>query len=365
MNTHLISLDAIGRLPAPDDNVAIATRRLEVVTSIQLPAATCVLAHTVLEGHRFAICPIAAGQPLLSWELPFGVALTDIAAGDYVCNQSMLDALAVRQLDGARLPEQPNFSDLLAPFVLDEKSFQPGPAVERAETTGTFAGFHRPGRRGVGTRNFIVILGTTSRTASFARQLAARLQPLARVHPTLDGIVAVAHTEGGGASEPHNAAEVLRALAGFMVHPNVGAVVALDYGVEPIPNARLRAFMEEHRYPLADVPHVFLTLRGGLAASLAEGERIVRDWLPCVSAHQRTKEPINGLRVALQCGGSDAFSGVSGNPLAGAIAHEVIRHGGAAVLTETDEAVGGEAYVLRNVRDLPTARAFLGAIEGF
>lgn len=365
MNTHPFSLDAVGRLPAPGDNVAIATRRLEVGTTIRLSVGSCVLAHTLLEGHRFAVRPIASGQPLLSWGLPFGIALTDIAAGDYVSNQSMLDALAVRQLDGATLPAQPNFSDLLAPFVLDEKSFQGGPAVERVQTPGTFHGFRRSGGRGVGTRNFIVILGTTSRTASLARQLAARLQPLARVHPSLDGIVAIAHTEGGGGSEPHNATEVLRALAGFMVHPNVGAVLALDYGVEPIPNARLLAFMEEHRYPLYDVPHKFLTLHGGLAASLAEGEDIVRGWLPQVSARQRTNEPITGLRIALQCGGSDAFSGVSGNPLAGAIAHEVIRQGGAAVLTETDEAVGGEAYVLRNVRDLATARAFLGAIERF
>lgn len=365
MNTGPVSLDAIGRLASPDDNVAIACRRLEVGTRIKLTGATGVLAYTVLEGHRFAVRPIAAGQPLLSWGLPFGIALTNIAAGDYVCNQSMLDALAVRQLDGAKLPVQPNFSDVLAPFAFDEKSFQPGPAVERAENTGTFAGFRRPGRRGVGTRNFIVILGTTSRTASFARQLAARLQALARVHPSLDGIVAVAHTEGGGTSEPHNTAEVLRALAGFMVHPNVGAVLALDYGVEPIPNARLRAFMQEHRYPLAEVPHEFLSLRGGPSAGLAESERIVRGWLPHVSALQRTKEPISGLRVALQCGGSDAFSGVSGNPLAGAIAHEVIRHGGTAVLTETDEAVGAEAYVLRSVRNLATARAFLDAIERF
>ena len=62
MNGHSVSLDAIGRLPAPDDNVAIATRRLEVGTSIKLTDALCVLAHTVLEGHRFAIRPIAAGQ---------------------------------------------------------------------------------------------------------------------------------------------------------------------------------------------------------------------------------------------------------------------------------------------------------------
>jgi len=297
-----------------------------------------VLAHTVLEGHRFAVRLIKAGEPLLSWGFPFGIAMTEIATADYVCNQSMLDALAVRRLDGAKLPAQPNFSDTLPAFVFDESAFRGGPAVERVERPGTFAGFRRPGGRGVGTRNFIVILGTTSRTASFARQLAAHLQPLARVHPSLDGIVAVAHTEGGGNSEPHNADEVLRALAGFVVHPNVGAVLAVDYGVEPVANARLRSFMEEHGYPLADVPHRFLTLSGPLAAGLAEGERVVRDWLPHVSAERRTNEPISRLQVALQCGGSDAFSGVSGNPLAGAVTHEIIRHGGAAVLTETDEA---------------------------
>lgn len=323
------------------------------------------LAHTVLEGHRFAVRLIKAGEPLLSWGFPFGIAMTEIATADYVCNQSMLDALAVRRLDGAKLPAQPNFSDTLPAFVFDESAFRGGPAVERVESPGTFAGFRRPGGRGVGTRNFIVILGTTSRTASFARQLAAHLQPLARVHPSLDGIVAVAHTEGGGNSEPHNADEVLRALAGFVVHPNVGAVLAVDYGVEPVANARLRSFMEEHGYPLADVPHRFLTLSGPLAAGLAEGERVVRDWLPHVSAERRTNEPISRLQVALQCGGSDAFSGVSGNPLAGAVTHEIIRHGGAAVLTETDEAVGAEAYILSNIRDVATARAFLSAIERF
>ncbi len=359
-----LPFDAIGRLPAPGDNVAIATRRLEAGTAIALRGDVCVLAHTVLEGHRFAVQPIAEGEPLLSWGFPFGRALTGIAAGDYVCNHSMLEALAVRQLEGARLPAEPNFADVLAPFELDEATFRAGPAVERVAAPGTFAGYRRPGGRGVGTRNFIVIVGTTSRTASFARQLAARLQPLAREH-AVDGIVAIAHTEGGGTGEPHNADEVLRSLAGFLVHPNCGAVLAVDYGVEPITNARLRAFMEQHGYPLAAVPHALLTLRGGFSAGLAEGERIVRGWLPEVAAQVRTEEPISELRIALQCGGSDAFSGVSGNPLAGAIVHEVIRHGGCGVLTETDEAVGAEAYLLRSVRDVATARRFLGAIERF
>jgi altronate dehydratase len=360
-----LPLDAVGRLPAPGDNVAIALRRLEPGTVVLIDGAARTFAHTVLEGHRFAVQPVAAGTALLSWGLPFGVALTGIAPGDYICNASILAALAMRSLD-ARLPDAPNFADhKFDSFRLDEAAFRPGLPVAPVSSPRTFAGYRRPGRRGAGTRNTIVILGTTSRAAAYARQLAARLQPLARVHPSLDGIVAIAHTEGGGFSEPNNAEEVLRALAGFVVHPNVGAVLAVDYGVEPVTNMRLRAFMEQHHYPLADVPHRFLTIHAGLAAALAEGEAIVRTWLPAVSAQRRSDEPLSGLRVALQCGGSDAFSGVSGNPLAGAVVHEVVRHGGSGNLCETDEAVGAEAYLLKNVRDLATARALLRQIDTF
>jgi altronate dehydratase len=359
-----LPLSSVGRLPAPDDNVAIAIRRLEAGTQIEIGGKVRTTTHCILEGHRFAVRPIAPGAALLSWSLPFGHALAPIAPGDYVCNRAMIEALAVRRL-GVPLPEEPNFADHLVPYVLDEAAIRAAPPVEPAPDPRTFEGYRRPGRRGTGTRNTIVILGTTSRTAAFARQLTARLQPLARVHPSLDGIVAVAHTEGGGPGEPNNTAEVLRALAGFMVHPNVGAVLAVDFGTEPITNRRLRAYMEEHGYPLASVPHEFLSLGAGLAAGLATGEAIVRRWLPELAAQQRSPEPLSGLRIALQCGGSDAFSGVSGNPLAGAIVHELVRHGGTGVLCETDELSGAESYVMRNIRDLATARAVLGHIAAF
>ncbi|MCX6951946.1 MAG: UxaA family hydrolase, partial [Verrucomicrobia bacterium] len=365
MATAPLDLASVSRLPAPTDNVAIATRRLEAGTVLALPSGPRALAHTVLEGHRFVVEPIATGGALLSWGLPFGTALADLAPGDYVCNASMLAALAVRRVDGLVLPTAPNFVDVLDAFQLDERTFVPAPPVPLLAAPRTFQGYRRPGRRGVGTRNFIVILGTTSRTASYARQLTARLQPLARVHPGIDGIVAIAHTEGGGPDQPNNTAEVLRCLAGFITHPNVAAVLAVDYGVEPITNALLRDFMEKRGDPLAEVPHHFLTLRGGLAAGLVEGERIVRGWLPAADALRRTAEPIAALRVALQCGGSDAFSGVSGNPLAGALVHEVIRHGGAGNLCETDEVVGAESYILRSTRDVATARTLLAKIEAF
>jgi altronate dehydratase len=359
-----LPLSAVCRLPAPDDNVAIAIRRLDAGTRIEIDGDVRTLASCVLEGHRLAVRPIAPGEALLSWGLPFAHALLPIAPGDYVCNASILQALAMRKL-GVPLPAAPNFEDYLVPFALDPATYRPGQPVERVAQPRTFRGYRRGGGRGVGTRNTIVILGTTSRTASVARQLAARLQPLAKTHTRIDGIVAVAHTEGGGPGEPNNTSEVLRALAGFMVHPNVGAILALDLGVEPITNARLQAYLREHGHPIAHVRHAFLSVGGGLAAGLAEGEKIVRGWIDAVEADVRTDEPLAGLRIALQCGGSDAFSGVSGNPLAGAIVHELIRHGGTGVLCETDETAGAEAYVLRNTRDIEVARGVLGHIQSF
>jgi altronate dehydratase len=364
METTPLQLTDVGRRPAPSDNAAIATRRLEPGTIVLLDGAARTLRHTVLEGHRFAVRPIAPGEEILSWGLPFGTATTRIAPGDYLVNESVLAALKVRAVN-ATLPATPNFADRLEPFQLHEPAFQAAPPVPRAPIPRTFVGYRRTGRRGTGTRNCIVILGTSSRTAAFARQLAVRLQPLGRLHPALDGIVAIGHTEGGGNTEPNNASEVLRVLAGFIVHPNVGAVLAVDEGSEPVNNTRLRVFMAHLDYPLADVPHEFLSLRDGVPAALAAGEAIVRRWLPGVSAARRTEEPLSGLRLALQCGGSDAFSGVSGNPLVGAVAHELIRHGGSANLCETDEAFGGEAHLLANVRDLATARSFLRTLDGF
>ena len=354
----------VARLPSPGDNVAIASRRLAAGSEIVTGDARFRLDHTLLEGHRFARQPIDTGAALLSWGLPFGYASRDMRPGTYVCNARILEALRGRNVD-FELPTEANFTDKITPYLLDEARFQPGQQVTRHDEPGTFLGYPRGDGRGVGTRNYVVILGTSSRTAGYARALEDRLRGLAHEYANVDGIVAVAHTEGGGSERPNNLDFVLRTLSGFMVHPNVGAVLAVDYGTETITNARLRDYMAAHAYPLADVPHHFLSLTGRFQDDLACGEEWIRGWLPRVSATPRSEQSLAHLNVALQCGGSDAFSGVSGNPLSAWVAREIIRHGGAASLAETDELIGAEAYVLQNVRDLDTARKFLATVAEF
>ena len=340
-----------GRLPASNDNVAIATRRIDAGAEINYNGHSFTISHAILEGHRFAIQAIPEGESLLSWGLPFGVAITDLFPGDYACNQKILDALAIRDIDFT-LPSHPNFKDQIAPYHLDEDTFQPGTQVPRYDHDRSFPGYRRDGGRGVGTRNYIVIMGTTSQTSGYAKALAARFEEVGTNCENIDGVVAVTHTEGGESTTPNNLEMLLRTLAGFTIHPNIGAVLAVDYGSEVVTNQMLQRYMTENNYPLEAVLHRFLSIQGGFDASLDAGETIIKAWLEPVNTMERTHESLSSLKIALQCGGSDAFSGVSGNPLAAYVAKEVIRYGGAANLAETDELIGAESYVLQNAKIL-------------
>ncbi|MDQ3509998.1 MAG: UxaA family hydrolase [Actinomycetota bacterium] len=366
MNENARNFGDIAKLPAPTDNAAIATERLEAGTVVERDGVNFTIPHTILEGHRFAAEKIPAGESLLSWKLTFGEAMSDISPGEYLANKKILTALSERNVNFT-LPEKPNFRDAeLTAFDLDTDSFRPGSQVSIHENPGTFSGYRREGGRGVGTRNFIVIIGATSRTGGFAKALEWNLRDAAKEYGNIDGVVAVSHTEGGEEETPNNLELLLRTLAGFIVNPNVGAALVLDEeGGGAVNNDALHSYMEENGYPLGDVPHRFMSLGRSFGLDLKSGEGIVRGWLDAVGSVRRTEEPLSELKVALQCGGSDAFSGVSANPVSAWVAKEIIKNGGNAVLAETDELIGAESYVLENVRSLDVAGRFLSMVERF
>src|SRR5690606_6601786 len=144
------------------------------------------------------------------------------------------------------------------------ENFRAGEPVARKDAR-FFMGYPRAGGRGVGTRNSVAVLGTSARTGPFARELAGRFA--GRKYGSEDGVVAVDHTEGGGSEKPANWEMTLRTLAGFMVHPNVAAVLAVDFGSEAVNNEALREWMTANGYPVGDVPHEFMSV-GGFDESL-------------------------------------------------------------------------------------------------
>jgi altronate dehydratase len=237
--------------------------------------------------------------------------------------------------------------------------------MEPYEKPRTFEGYARTGGRGAGTRNHVVVLGTSSLTGSLARMVAASFANARERFPNVDGVVAIAHTEGGEQGVPNNLDLTLRTLAGFITNPNVGAVLALDFGSETVNNDALAEWMRCHNSPLEAVPHQFMHLGGDHTKNLARAKAAVEELLAFANQTPRTPQPIRHLKIGMQCGGSDAFSGVSANPLMGIIARETVRHGGAANLAETDELMGAEPWVLAKVRDLATAQKFLQTLATF
>jgi len=364
MSSHY-SLQEIACLPNPADNCAIALKQLEPGTVLQTPdSRSFALDFTVLEGHRFAVRSIQEGEALLSWGMPCGILRTNISPGSYICNTGVLEELSTRNLD-FELPQKPNLRDFYEPYKLNTQTFGPAKQIKLSTRQGSFQGFKRCSKRGVGTRNHVVILAASSAASGYVRRLADDCKGLCGQLENVDGIVAVVHTEGGSHSRPNNVDYVMRTLAGFMVHPNVGAVLVVDEPTGWIGNELIRDFLARNSYPISDTPHAFLSMTQGFERSLVAGRKIIGDWLEKVNSTTRTTQPLSALKVALQCGGSDSFSGVSANPLAGRLAKKVIRQGGSANLAETVELVGAEAYLLSSVSDLQTAERFLGFVESF
>jgi hypothetical protein len=210
-----LAFDTVAQLPAPLDNAAIAKEDLEAGQLISHASTTIRLSARVLEGHRFAVAPIALGELITSWGEPFGKALRPIAPGEWLRNAKVIAALLPRGLEPGFTP---NFADYVKPAALSEASFVPGPPVPLHRLDATFDGFVRaPASRGVGTRNYLVILPLSSRSNAFARALERRVAPAAREEPHggLDGAVALPHTEDGGsanASAARNQTHLVRHL---------------------------------------------------------------------------------------------------------------------------------------------------------
>jgi altronate dehydratase len=362
-----VPLHEIARFPLPGDNAAIALRDLKAGTRLEDGETVFELRHDILTGHRFAAVEIREGTLITSWRYPFGTALRDIAAGEYLCNSNVLFRLSIQEdphFTGLQLPPEPNFSDEIAPFVFDETKWTAPAPVERYPAARTFLGYDR-GARGVGTRNHLVIINISAATAPLVERLEERFKDGVGDLANVDAVLGLRHTESASSdAEEHE--RTLRTLAGLVSNPNVGGFIGIDSGVEgDLTNDELVTWMRAHDVPMDALPYRLLSATDFFAADLESSSEVIREMLPVLEAKKRTEQSIGQLRIGLQCGASDAFSGICGNVLSGAIGREVIRHGGIANLTETPELSGAEDYTLSSIARPEIAQRFLGMLDRF
>jgi altronate dehydratase large subunit len=161
-----------------------------------------------------------------------------------------------------------------------------------------------------------------------------------RIALQLNGAVYVTH-QHGCAQLPADAAQTRRTLAGFGANPNAAACIVVGLGCETI-QAQDVARDIEAMSPGKLVAYLTIQDENGTLGAIGKGVRIGREMLAEMSTMSRGEHPLSALTLGLECGGSDAWSGISANPVAGSASDLLIRAGGTSILSETQEMIGAE-----------------------
>ena len=293
------------------DNVVTAIRPLEV--------GEAGASELIPRGHKLATKDIDAGEPVIKYAQVIGFASTDIARGAHVHTHN----LGFRDID-----QEHAFGSNLVPA--------PEPARR-----DTFMGYRRASGR-VGTRNYVAVLTSVNCSATVARMIAAHFPPdKLAAYPNVDGVVAFTHGTGCGLGGDGTGFETLqRTLWGYARNPNIGAVVMAGLGCEGM---QIDWLLEA--YGITPGP-LFQTMTiqdtGGTRKTVEAGIAQIEAMLPLANDVQREECPASELMVALQCGGSDAWSGITANPAVGYACDLLVGQGGTGVLAETPEIYGAE-----------------------
>ena len=303
-----------------DDNVAVALRTLEAGTSIEVNGLSTIAVTSIPAGHKIATRRIVRGSPVIKYRQAIGVALNDIAPGEHV------------HVHNVGMPEY---------YAHRPADIDAGHALAPADRLETFQGFVRADGQ-VGTRNYIGVIASVNCSASVCHAIADAFKGDAMApFESVDGVVAITHQSGCGMSATGDGIAVLRrTLTGYACNPNFAAVLLVGLGCEVNQVGDLATSVETTN--ASPVRTLVVQDEGGVRETVARGVAIVREMLTAANRMTRTEVPAARLKVGLQCGGSDGYSGITANPALGAAVDLLVRQGGTAILSETPEIYGAE-----------------------
>ncbi|WP_423790772.1 UxaA family hydrolase [Microvirga solisilvae] len=278
-------------------------------------------------GHKMAIAPVAQGEPILKFGQIIGFASKPVAPGEWLHEHNM---------------EMHAFSRDYH-FAEDAKTEE----ILSVELQATFQGFRRANGK-VGTRNYLAILTSVNCSASVARFIAREVERsgLLDAYPNIDGVIPLVHGTGCGMDQKGDGADILkRTQWGYASNPNMAGVLMVGLGCEVF---QIDRWKELYNIKESDTFRS-LTIQdtGGTRKSVEAGVAAIRDMLPLANKARRETVPASELMLALQCGGSDGYSGITANPALGSAVDLLVRHGGTAILSETPEIYGAEHLLTR------------------
>jgi len=322
------------------DNVMVA---VDEIRPGDAPSGGPIARERVPKGHKIAAAAIGAGEPVRKFGQIIGFASTAIAPGQWVHEHNC--SVGAFERDYA--------------FCADARP----QAVLPVERQATFQGFRRADGK-AGTRNYLGILTSVNCSATVARLVAREVERSGALadYPNVDGVIALVHGAGCGMAGRGEGFEALaRTQWGYAANPNMGGVVMIGLGCEVFQIGRMK---EERRLEEGDLFNT-LTIQatGGTRKAIEAGVERVKAMLPILNAARRETLPASLLALALQCGGSDGYSGVTANPALGAAADLLAHNGGTAILSETSEIYGAEHLLTRRAATPAIGRQIVDLIR--
>lgn len=320
------------------DNVVTATRALPVGVPIEQTETKALIP----TGHKIATHNIPQGDAVRKYAQIIGYASSDIEAGAHVHTHNV----EFRNTD-----TEYEYSNDLRPV-----------ASVADKDRDSFMGYRRE-NGSVGTRNYIAIVTSVNCSATAARMIAGHFTPdILSDYPNVDGVVAFVHGTGCGMADSGDGFEALqRVMWGYAKHPNHAAVLMVGLGCEMNQIDWLLDAYGLQQGPTFQVMNIQSV--AGLRKTVEKGIEKIKAMLPIANQATRTYCPASELMVALQCGGSDAWSGITANPALGYACDLLAAQGGTGVLAETPEIYGAEHLLTRRAKDVAIGERLIERIK--
>ncbi len=308
----------------PEDNVVVA--RHDIPKGTLIPDEGITLLDDLPAGYKCAARDIKKGEPILKYNTIIGYAAEDTPAGTMMHSHNI--RFEAHDLDYA--------------FGADCKPVTLLPPEQRR----TFLGIKRPDGR-VATRNYIGILVCSNCAATVARKISEHFsEEIMKQYPQVDGVVPFITELGCGMEQSGEPIDLLRrTIAGYVRNPNMGGAVIVALGCER--NNIDLLFETQKLTPSTLLGKLTIQEVGGTRKAIDAGIRMVEEMLPLVNDVHREPCSAEHLLVALECGGSDGFSGLSANPALGKAMDLLVKNGGGCIHSETTEIFGAEHILTR------------------
>ena len=335
-----------------NDNVAIVANDCGLPMGAVLSNGV-VLRDKVPQGHKVALVDIGANAPVLRYGVAIGYALRDIPAGAWV-HERLLQLPGARSLDD--LPQCTATVPAPAPLL-----------------GYTFEGYKNPDGS-VGTRNILAITTTVQCVAGVVEFAVEKIKrELLPDYPRVDDVIGLEHSYGCGVAIDAPGAEIpIRTLRNISMNPNFGGeLMVVSLGCEKLPPGKL---MPAGSIPLAqlqgpdgalDVVCLQDEAHEGFMSMIDHIVQSARPHLARLNARQRETVPASELVVGVQCGGSDAFSGVTANPAVGFCTDLLVRAGATVMFSETTEVRDGIAQLTARASTPQVAQAMIREMQWY